>query len=82
MVGHPVAINPDSKLRRHAREHNWPVYDFRSGRRAATLGLKAATVGGVSLRPVAGLLPLPRPRPLSPPASRRSCRYDRHAVWE
>jgi HAD superfamily hydrolase (TIGR01490 family) len=46
MVGHPVAINPDSKLRRHAREHNWPVYDFRSGRRAATLGLKAATVGG------------------------------------
>ncbi|HET6240785.1 MAG TPA: HAD-IB family hydrolase [Arthrobacter sp.] len=46
MVGHPVAINPDSKLRRHARENNWPVYDFRSGRRAATLGLKAATVGG------------------------------------
>ena len=47
MVGHPVAINPDSKLRRYAREHNWPVYDFRSGRRAATLGFKAATVGGV-----------------------------------
>ncbi len=46
MVGHPVAINPDARLRRHAREHNWPVYDFRSGRRAATLGLKAATVGG------------------------------------
>lgn len=46
MVGHPVAINPDSKLRRHARANNWPVYDFRSGRRAATLGLKAATVGG------------------------------------
>lgn len=48
MVGHPpVVINPpDAKLRRHARENNWPVYDFRSGRRAATLGLKAATVGG------------------------------------
>lgn len=46
LVGHPVAINPDSKLRRHAREHNWPVYDFRAGRRAATLGLKAATLGG------------------------------------
>ena len=46
LVGHPVAINPDAKLRRHARDHNWPVYDFRSGRRAATLGLKAATVGG------------------------------------
>ena len=46
MVGHPVAINPDSGLRRHARDNNWPVYDFRAGRRAATLGLKAATVGG------------------------------------
>ena len=60
MVGHPVAINPDARLRSHAREHNWPVYDFRSGRRAATLGLKAATVGGV----VYGLwrgFPLPRP---------------------
>ncbi len=46
LVGHPVAINPDARLRKHARDHNWPVYDFRSGRRAATLGLKAATVGG------------------------------------
>jgi HAD superfamily hydrolase (TIGR01490 family) len=45
-VGHPVAINPDSKLRRHARANNWPVYDFRSGRRAATFGLRAATVAG------------------------------------
>lgn len=46
LVGHPVAINPDARLRRHARDHNWPVYDFRSGRRAATLGLKAATACG------------------------------------
>jgi HAD superfamily hydrolase (TIGR01490 family) len=46
LVGHPVAINPDARLRKHARDHNWPVYDFRSGRRAATLGLKAATAGG------------------------------------
>ncbi|WP_307084607.1 HAD family hydrolase [Arthrobacter agilis] len=46
VVGHPVAINPDSRLRRHARANNWPVYDFRSGRRAATLGLRAATVAG------------------------------------
>jgi HAD superfamily hydrolase (TIGR01490 family) len=48
IVGHPVAINPDARLRRHARTNNWPVYDFRSGRRAATLGLRAATgVGAV-----------------------------------
>ncbi|KQO03606.1 MULTISPECIES: HAD family hydrolase [unclassified Arthrobacter] len=45
-VGHPVAINPDGRLRRHARANNWPVYDFRSGRRAATLGLRAATIAG------------------------------------
>ena len=47
LVGHPVAINPDVRLRAHARTHNWPVYDFRSGRRAATLGLKLATAGGI-----------------------------------
>ena len=46
LVGHPVAINPDVRLRAHAKAHNWPIYDFRAGRRAATLGLKAATVGG------------------------------------
>ncbi|WP_051619675.1 HAD family hydrolase [Haematomicrobium sanguinis] len=47
MVGHPVAINPDAKLRKYAKEHRWPVYDFRSGTRAATWGLKAATLGGI-----------------------------------
>ena len=46
-VGNPVAINPDAKLRRHARDNNWPIYDYRSGRRAATLGLQAATGAGV-----------------------------------
>lgn len=46
-VGHPVAINPDSRLRQHARDNQWPVYDFRSGRRAATLGLRAATGAGI-----------------------------------
>jgi len=24
-VGHPVAVNPDFRLRRHARAHGWPV---------------------------------------------------------
>lgn len=46
-VGNPVAVNPDAKLRRRARELNWPIYDYRSGRRAATLGLQAATGAGV-----------------------------------
>lgn len=47
VVGHPVAINPDTRLRRHARDNNWPVYDFRSGRKAATLGLRTATGAGI-----------------------------------
>ncbi len=29
-VGHPVATNPDKKLRRIAQERNWPVVDFAS----------------------------------------------------
>ena len=32
-VGHPVAVNPDRKLRRIAAERGWPVLEF--GRRAA-----------------------------------------------
>lgn len=45
-VGHPVAINPDGKLRQFAKQKSWTVYDFRTGRRAATFGLKAAGVSG------------------------------------
>jgi phosphoserine phosphatase len=62
LVGNPVAINPDGRLRRHAREHNWPVYDFRSGRRAATLGLKAATFAGAVYGLWRGLGKVRRPR--------------------
>lgn len=28
-VGHPVAVNPDKQLERHARRHAWPVVHFR-----------------------------------------------------
>ena len=27
-VGHPVAVNPDAKLERHARRHGWPIVIF------------------------------------------------------
>ena len=27
-VGHPVAVNPDTELRKLAVEHNWPIRDF------------------------------------------------------
>lgn len=46
-VGHPVAINPDRRLREHASDRNWPVRDYRGGRRAAAFGLRAATGAGI-----------------------------------
>jgi len=27
-VGHPVAVNPDARLARHARAHGWPIVHF------------------------------------------------------
>ena len=33
-VGHPVAVNPDGALERHARQHGWPVVDFHETTRA------------------------------------------------
>jgi HAD superfamily hydrolase (TIGR01490 family) len=45
-VGHPVAVNPDAHLRRIARERGWEVRDFRTGRKAAKVGLPAAAGAG------------------------------------
>ncbi|WP_415951326.1 HAD family hydrolase [Streptomyces sp. KLOTTS4A1] len=42
LVGHPYAINPDSKLRKHARERDWRLRDYRTGRKAAKIGIPAA----------------------------------------
>jgi len=47
LVGHPVAINPDSRLRAHARLNGWQVHDYRTKRKAARIGLPAAG-GGVA----------------------------------
>src|SRR3954465_12643648 len=38
LVGHPVAVNPDSALKRIARERSWQIRDFRTGRKAARVG--------------------------------------------
>ncbi|MFK8910521.1 HAD family hydrolase, partial [Streptomyces sp. YS-3] len=35
LVGHPYAINPDAKLRKHARAREWRLRDYRTGRKAA-----------------------------------------------
>ncbi|MFH8260219.1 HAD family hydrolase [Streptomyces roseolus] len=42
LVGHPYAINPDTKLRRHARNLEWRLRDYRTGRKAAKIGIPAA----------------------------------------
>ncbi|TQJ49427.1 HAD-IB family hydrolase [Phycicoccus sp. SLBN-51] len=42
MVGDPCAVNPDAKLRHHAKAHGWRVRDFRNGRKAAKVGIPAA----------------------------------------
>jgi HAD superfamily hydrolase (TIGR01490 family) len=48
LVGHPVAVNPDSKLRAHARLNGWQVQDYRTKRKAAKIGLPAAAAGVVA----------------------------------
>jgi HAD superfamily hydrolase (TIGR01490 family) len=56
MVGQPCAINPDSKLRAHAREHGWRVRDYRTGRKAAKIGVPtAAGLGALAGAAAAGL---------------------------
>jgi HAD superfamily hydrolase (TIGR01490 family) len=47
IVGHPMAINPDPDLRRAARAQGWPARDFRTGRKAARIGVPAA--GGLGM---------------------------------
>lgn len=42
MVGQPVAINPDGKLRKFATQYGWQIHDYRSMRKAVrTFGLPA-----------------------------------------
>jgi HAD superfamily hydrolase (TIGR01490 family) len=54
LVGRPVAVNPDHELKRIAREKGWEVRDFRTGRKAARVGVPAAAgmgavAGGVAV---------------------------------
>ncbi len=48
LVGDPCAINPDAKLRAHAREHGWRIHDYRTGRKAARAGLLASAIAGAA----------------------------------
>ena len=46
LVGHPCAINPDARLRAHARSEGWQVRDYRVGRKAARAGLVVGSLAG------------------------------------
>ena len=61
-VGRAVAVNPDSALRRIARERDWEIRDFRTGRRAAKVAVPAALGAGIVAGGVAATLALNRRR--------------------
>jgi HAD superfamily hydrolase (TIGR01490 family) len=46
VVGTAVAVNPDSELRDIARRRGWEIRDFRTGRRAARIGVPSVLGAG------------------------------------
>jgi HAD superfamily hydrolase (TIGR01490 family) len=63
VVGRAVAVNPDSALRRVAREKGWEIRDFRSGRRAAKVAVPTALGAGMVAGAVAAALALKGRKP-------------------
>ncbi|WP_037602260.1 HAD family hydrolase [Streptacidiphilus rugosus] len=62
LVGYPYVINPDAELRRHARRNGWRVRDFRTGRKAAKVGIPAAAGLGAAAGGTAAAVALYRNR--------------------
>jgi HAD superfamily hydrolase (TIGR01490 family) len=60
LVGDPCVVNPDSRLREHARANDWRIRDYRTGRKAARAGLFAAGVTGAVSGSVAAALAIRR----------------------
>jgi HAD superfamily hydrolase (TIGR01490 family) len=60
LVGFPAAVNPDAELRAQARANNWPVHDFRSGRKATLIALPTAAAAGAVAGGIAAGLALRR----------------------
>jgi HAD superfamily hydrolase (TIGR01490 family) len=62
LVGHAVAVNPDSALRREARQRGWEIRDFRTGRKAAKFVVPATLGTGIAVGGVLAGLALRRRR--------------------
>jgi HAD superfamily hydrolase (TIGR01490 family) len=60
LVGNAVAVNPDSALREEARARGWEIRDFRTGRKAARIGIPSALGAGAVGGGVAAALALRR----------------------
>jgi len=60
MVGRPVAVNPDSELRAIARARGWEVRDFRTGRKAAMIGLPTVLAAGMVAGAIAAAIAVRR----------------------
>ena len=55
LVGHPCAVNPDGVLRSHARRSGWRIRDYRTGRKAARVGVPTAAAAGAVAGAVAAV---------------------------
>jgi HAD superfamily hydrolase (TIGR01490 family) len=62
LVGHPSVVNPDVDLLKQARSRNWPVHEFRSGRRVTMIALPMAAGAGAIAGGMAARLALRRRR--------------------
>ncbi|MGI8722163.1 MAG: HAD family hydrolase [Geodermatophilaceae bacterium] len=60
MVGRPVAVNPDGELKALARARGWEIRDFRTGRKAARVGLPSALAAGAVAGAIAGAIAVRR----------------------
>ncbi|GAA4181345.1 HAD-IB family hydrolase [Streptosporangium oxazolinicum] len=60
LVGRATAINPDAELRDFARQNNWDIKDFRTGRKATMIGLPIAAGAGAIAGGIAAAVALRR----------------------
>jgi HAD superfamily hydrolase (TIGR01490 family) len=60
LTGTAVAVNPDTELRAVARSRGWVIRDFRTGRKAAKIGVPTVAAAAVSGGLVGGALALRR----------------------
>ncbi|MDU7103083.1 MAG: HAD-IB family hydrolase, partial [Corynebacterium sp.] len=79
-VGHPVAVNPDKQLKRHALDHEWNIHSFKDpvpllpAPTAKEIGIGASVLAGTAAVIGAGLWLTQHPGRPSPPkrGSRRT----------